>query len=150
MIHVVVMKRLIGLPLLIHIELLWRSRESEVLKIEESKSEFLCTDSTALAITTTGIQWNGVMAQTQYCGATENWKSISFKLPILAAQTVDDRHIRLTYHMKMCYKYHALHLTMCTTAFVLMCVITHRQQWLNARDIMKQNKWTMVHRGNNN
>jgi hypothetical protein len=49
MIHVVVMKRLIGLPLLIHIELLWsRSRilkideselESEVLKIEESESD---------------------------------------------------------------------------------------------------------------
>jgi hypothetical protein len=28
MIHVVAMKRLTGLPLLIHIELLWKSRES--------------------------------------------------------------------------------------------------------------------------
>jgi hypothetical protein len=48
MIHVVAMKCLIGLPLLIHIELLWRSRSREVLKIEESDSEFLCTDCTAL------------------------------------------------------------------------------------------------------
>jgi hypothetical protein len=57
MIHVVAMKCLIGLPLLIHIELLWRSRsrslkfeESEVLKIEESQSEskLLCTNSKSL------------------------------------------------------------------------------------------------------
>jgi hypothetical protein len=47
MIHVVVMKCLVGLPLLIHIELLWRSRSFKsrgvgvgVLKIEESESEF--------------------------------------------------------------------------------------------------------------
>jgi hypothetical protein len=48
-IYVVVMKRFIGLPLLIHIELLWRSRSRSfknqgvavgVLKIEESQSEF--------------------------------------------------------------------------------------------------------------
>jgi hypothetical protein len=67
MIHVVAMKCLIGLPLLIHIELLRKSRSRSfknrgvgvgsfknrgvgvgVLKIEES--EFLCTDSTALLI----------------------------------------------------------------------------------------------------
>jgi hypothetical protein len=48
MIHVVVMKRLIGLPLLMHIELLWRSRSQSfknrgvgVLKIEKSESKFL-------------------------------------------------------------------------------------------------------------
>jgi hypothetical protein len=55
MIHVVVMKRLIGLPLLIHIDFyggvgVLKIEESgpEVLKIEESESELLCTDSTAL------------------------------------------------------------------------------------------------------
>jgi hypothetical protein len=53
MIHVVAMKRLTVLPLLMHIELLWRSRSFKnrgvgVLKIEESQSELLCTDSTAL------------------------------------------------------------------------------------------------------
>jgi hypothetical protein len=47
MIYVVVMNRLIGLPLLIHTELLWRIR-SRSLKIEESESELLCTDCTAL------------------------------------------------------------------------------------------------------
>jgi hypothetical protein len=41
MIHVVVMKCLIGLPLLIHIELLWGSRGVGVLKIEQLESEFL-------------------------------------------------------------------------------------------------------------
>jgi hypothetical protein len=55
MIHVVVMKCLIGLPLLMHIELLWRSRSRSfknggvrvgVLKTE--KSEVLCTEYTAL------------------------------------------------------------------------------------------------------
>jgi hypothetical protein len=57
-IHVVVMKCLLGLPLLMGIELLWRSRSRGfknwgvgVLKIEESESELLCTDSTALALT---------------------------------------------------------------------------------------------------
>jgi hypothetical protein len=47
MMHVVVTKRLIGLPLLIHIELLGGSRSFKnrgvgvgVLKIEESESEF--------------------------------------------------------------------------------------------------------------
>jgi hypothetical protein len=59
MIHVVVMKRLIGLPLLIHIELLLRSRSRSrsfksrgvgVLKIEESESERLCTACTALVV----------------------------------------------------------------------------------------------------
>jgi hypothetical protein len=33
-----------------------KESESEVLKIEESESEFLCTDSTALAITTSITQ----------------------------------------------------------------------------------------------
>jgi hypothetical protein len=56
-IHVVVMTCLIGLPVLIHIEILQRSRsqsfkieesESEVLKIEELELELFCTDSTAL------------------------------------------------------------------------------------------------------
>jgi hypothetical protein len=40
MIHVVVMKCLIGLPLLIHIELLYEGVGVGVLKIEESESEF--------------------------------------------------------------------------------------------------------------
>jgi hypothetical protein len=54
MIHVVVTKRLIGLPLLIHIDLLWRSRGwNRNLKIEESESELLSTDSTALVVNTT-------------------------------------------------------------------------------------------------
>jgi hypothetical protein len=47
MIHVVVMKCLIGLPLLIHIEL-YEGVGVGVLKIEESESELLCIDSTAL------------------------------------------------------------------------------------------------------
>jgi hypothetical protein len=56
MIHVVAMKCLIGLRLLIHIELLRRSRSRRFksrevgvgsFKIEESESELLCTDSTA-------------------------------------------------------------------------------------------------------
>jgi hypothetical protein len=51
MIYVVEMKRLIGLPLLIHIEVLWRSRSWSrtfknpgvgvgLLKIQESESDF--------------------------------------------------------------------------------------------------------------
>jgi hypothetical protein len=56
MIHVVVVKCLIGLPSLMRIELLYEGvgvgvlkiEESEVSKIEESESELLCTDSTAL------------------------------------------------------------------------------------------------------
>jgi hypothetical protein len=60
MIHVVVMKCLIGLPLLMHIELLWKSRSRSFknrgvgvggLKIEGSESEVLCTDCTALFTT---------------------------------------------------------------------------------------------------
>jgi hypothetical protein len=65
MIYVVATKCLRGAPLLMHIELLWRSRsrsrsfknrrvEVGSLKIEkpESEPELLCTDSTALVITT--------------------------------------------------------------------------------------------------
>jgi hypothetical protein len=61
MIHVVVMKCLIGLPLLIHIELYERvgvlkiESESKVLKMEESESELLFTDSTALVENTVPV-----------------------------------------------------------------------------------------------
>jgi hypothetical protein len=55
MIHVVAIKCLIGLSLVTYIELLWRSRSFNnrgvgvgVLIIEESESELLCTDCTAL------------------------------------------------------------------------------------------------------
>jgi hypothetical protein len=67
MIHVVVMKRLIGLPLLIHFELLWRSRsfkdggvgvgsfKNRGVGVGSFKNRgvgvgVLCTDSTALVI----------------------------------------------------------------------------------------------------
>jgi hypothetical protein len=50
MIHVVAMKCLIGLPLLMHIGL-FEGVGVGVLKIEESESELLCTDSTALVLT---------------------------------------------------------------------------------------------------
>jgi hypothetical protein len=49
MIHVVVMKRLTGLPLLIYAEH-YGAVGVGVLKIEESESEVLCTDCTALAV----------------------------------------------------------------------------------------------------
>jgi hypothetical protein len=52
MIHVVVMKCLIGLTLLINNSYILRFYEGVgvgVLKIEESKSEVFCTDSTALS-----------------------------------------------------------------------------------------------------
>jgi hypothetical protein len=48
MIHVVVTKRLTGLPLLIYIERFYEGVGVGVLKIEESDSELLCTDCTAL------------------------------------------------------------------------------------------------------
>jgi hypothetical protein len=47
MIHVVVMKCLTGLPLIIHMRF-YEGVGVGVLKIEESESEVLCTDSTAL------------------------------------------------------------------------------------------------------
>jgi hypothetical protein len=57
MVHVVLMKCLIGLPLLLafmkdpDLEVLKiEESESEVLKIVESESELLCTDSTALTL----------------------------------------------------------------------------------------------------
>jgi hypothetical protein len=53
MIHVVVMKCLIDVPLLIHIELHNEGFGVGVLKIEVSESELLCTDCTALDIAVT-------------------------------------------------------------------------------------------------
>jgi hypothetical protein len=70
MIHVVVTKRLICLPLLIHIELLRRSRSRSfknrgvrvgVLKIEESESELLCSDCTALQNTKRLLSHSGIV-----------------------------------------------------------------------------------------
>jgi hypothetical protein len=48
MIHVVLIKRPVGVPLLIHMSFY---EGVGVLKISESESEFLCTDSTALIAT---------------------------------------------------------------------------------------------------
>jgi hypothetical protein len=71
MIHVVVMKCLIGLLLLMHIELLWKSRS---LKIEESESEVLCTDCTALLVP---IQYEAKWNPERIWSFWRNEKSIS-------------------------------------------------------------------------
>jgi hypothetical protein len=49
MIHVVVMKCFIGLPLLVYMSF-YEGVGVGVLKIKESESEVLCTDSTALIV----------------------------------------------------------------------------------------------------
>jgi hypothetical protein len=54
-----------------------------------------------------------------------NVNQFHFKILILVAQSVCDRHIRLAFQMKICCQHHALLLMIYTRAFVLMRMITH-------------------------